>query len=115
MERPLVYPRQSLKAYGTGKQIEGTWSPGQRVVAIDDLITSGDSLLQGIAILKEAGLQVSDAVVFIDRQQGGRETLEKRGYAFHSAITLGQMLVTLEQAGRITAQQHSQVAQALGR
>ena len=112
-DRPLIYPRQALKTYGTGKQIEGVWSAGQRVVAIDDLITSGDSLLQGITILVEAGLRVSDAVILVDRQQGGRETLHKRGYTLHSAITLRQMLVTLEQAGRITAQQHAQVIRAL--
>lgn len=112
--RPLVYPRQALKAHGTGKQIEGTWSAGQRAVAIDDLITSGDSLLQGIAILEAAGLPVSDAVVLIDRQQGGRETMRERGYTLHSAVTLSQLLVTLEQAGRISAQQHSEVIQTLG-
>jgi uridine monophosphate synthetase len=111
--RPLVYPRQALKGHGTSKQIEGTWSPGQRVAAIDDLITSGDSLLQGIALLEEAGLHVSDAVVLIDRQHGGRQTLHRRGYALHSALTLSQMLVTLEQAGRISDQQHQQVRRAL--
>jgi orotate phosphoribosyltransferase len=113
MDRPLVYPRQGLKGYGTGKEVEGAWSPGQRVVAIDDLITSGDSLLQGIAVLEEAGLRVSDAVVLIDRQQGGRQVLHERGYALHSAFTLGQVLSTLEQAGRITPQQHIQVRQVL--
>lgn len=111
---PLVYPRQALKGHGTGKQVEGTWSPGQRVAAIDDLITSGDSLLQGIAALEEAGLQVSDAVVLIDRQQGGRQAMSDRGYTLHSAFNLSDMLATLAQAGRITARQHAQVIQALG-
>jgi len=113
MERPLVYPRQALKNYGTRKQVEGAWSAGQRVVAIDDLITSGDSLLQGIATLEDAGLRVADAIVLIDRQQGGRENMLKRGYALHSAITLSQLLATLEQTGRITTRQHAQVIQAL--
>lgn len=113
MDRPLLYPRQSLKGYGTGKLVEGTWSPGQRVIAIDDLITSGDSLLQGIAVLEEAGLHLSGAVVLIDRQQGGRQTLLERGYTLHSAFTLDQMLATLEQAGRISPRQHAQVTKAL--
>ena len=113
IERPLVYPRQTLKEYGTGKQIEGVWTPGQRVIALDDLITSGDSLLQGITILQEAGLQVSDAVVLVDRQQGGRQTMADRGYTLHSAMTLSRMLVTLEQHDRITTRQHTQVREAL--
>jgi uridine monophosphate synthetase len=113
MNKPLIYPRQALKAYGTGKQIEGAWSAGQRVVAIDDLITSGDSLLQGVAILEDAGLLIADAVVLIDRQQGGLETMAEGGYTLHSAVTLGQMLEILEQKGRISHQQRSQVLQAL--
>ncbi len=113
MDKSLIYPRPALKAYGTGKQIEGVWSTGQRAVAIDDLITSGDSLLQGIAILEDAGLMISDAVVLIDRQQGGRETLRERGYTLHSAVTLNQMLNILEQKGRISPQQHAQVLNAL--
>jgi orotate phosphoribosyltransferase len=113
MNRPLIYPRPALKAYGTGKQIEGAWSAGQQVAAIDDLITSGDSLLQAIAILQENGLRVLDAVVLIDRQQGGRETLLAQGYILHSAITLSQMLASLQKQGRITSQQHDQVLQML--
>jgi orotate phosphoribosyltransferase len=113
-EIPLIYPRQTLKAHGTGKQIEGSWSTGQRVVIIDDLITSGDSLLRGIAILENAGLLVSDVVVLVDRQQGGREMLSDRGYTLHCAITLSQMLTILENRDRITPQQHAQVLQTLG-
>jgi orotate phosphoribosyltransferase len=113
LNKPLIYPRQALKTYGTGKQIEGVWSAGQQVVAIDDLITSGDSLLQGIAILEAAGLQVSDAVVLIDRQQGGRKTIAERDYTLHSALTLNQMLDILKQKGRISRQQHAQVLKAL--
>jgi uridine monophosphate synthetase len=67
MDVPLIYPRQTPKSYGTGKRIEGVWQTGQKAVIVDDLITSGDSLLQGIASLKAAGLQVTDAVVLIDR------------------------------------------------
>ncbi len=113
INRPLVYPRQALKGYGTGKKVEGAWLPGQRVAAIDDLITSGDSLLQGIAVLEEVGLQVPAAVVLIDRQQGGRQTLLDRGYRLYSAFNLSQMLATLARSGRITTQQRDEVRQAL--
>ena len=58
MNVPLIYPRGTAKSYGTGKRIEGNWSAGQTVVVVDDLITSGDSLLQAIHYLREAGLQV---------------------------------------------------------
>ena len=71
MDRPLIYPRKTAKSYGTGKNIEGRWAIGQTAVVIDDLITSGDSLLETFATVKAAGLKVSEAVVLIDREQGG--------------------------------------------
>lgn len=114
MNKPLIYPRQTLKTYGTGKQIEGVWQAGQRAVAIDDLITSGDSLLQGITLLKEAGLQVFNAVVLVDRQQGGRETMRQHDYTLHSAITLSQMLQILEKRERISDQQRVEVLKTIG-
>ncbi len=114
MNKPLIYPRQTLKTYGTGKQIEGVWQAGQRAVAIDDLITSGDSLLQGITLLKEAGLQVFNAVVLVDRQQGGRETMRQHDYTLHSAITLSQILQILEKRERISDQQRVEVLKTIG-
>jgi uridine monophosphate synthetase len=113
LERPLIYPRPAAKAHGTGKTIEGAWRPGQTAVMVDDLITSGDSLLQGIAALEAAGLRVSDAVVLIDRQQGGRAAVEARGYRLHSAVTLGDMLIVLADRGRIDAAQRHQVLAGL--
>jgi uridine monophosphate synthetase len=113
LEVPLIYPRQTAKAHGTGKTIEGAWRPGQTAVMVDDLITSGDSLLQGIAALEAAGLRVSDAVVLIDRQQGGRAAVEARGYRLHSAVTLGDMLIVLADGGRIGAEQRGQVLAGL--
>lgn len=66
---PLIYPRKGVKAYGTGKQVEGVWEEGQTAVVIEDLITSGASILTAAGALEEAGLRVRDAVVLIDREQ----------------------------------------------
>ena len=79
MNRPLIYPRKTAKNYGTGKGIEGVWAIGQKVVVIDDVITSGGSIVQTIAVLKAAGLSVKDAVVLIDREQGGKKILAPKG------------------------------------
>lgn len=113
MNVPLVYPRQSTKSYGTGKQIEGRWNVGQTAVVIDDLITTGDSLLKSIAFLKAAGIRVQSAVVLIDREQGGKQTLREQGYTLFSAITLSRMLAILESKDRITYRQRAQIIQWL--
>lgn len=106
---PLIYPRQEVKAHGTRRAIEGAYAPGERVLLVDDLITRGDSKLEAIAPLEEAGLSVQDVLVLIDREQGGAEDLSRRGYRLHSVLRLTEMLAILEQLGRITPDQHQEV------
>jgi uridine monophosphate synthetase len=113
MNRPLIYPRKTSKSYGTGKNIEGRWSIGQTAVVIDDLITSGDSLLETIASVKAAGLKVTDAAVLIDREQGGREMLAAQGYRLHAVMTLHQLLQTLVEQERLTGRHRDEVLASL--
>lgn len=110
---PLIYPRKDAKGYGTGKGVEGRWEAGQTAVVIEDLVTSGDSILQAITALKGVQLQVRDAVVLIDREQGGRTALEAQGYGLHAVLTLGQLLRILEDERRISAAEHRTVLQEL--
>ena len=102
LERPLVYPRKEVKAYGTGKQVEGRFAAGETAVVVDDVITSGGSKLEAIATLEAAGLQVRDIVVLIDREEGGREPLEARGYHVHAVLRLAEIVDALVAAGRLT-------------
>ncbi|MFN2123009.1 MAG: orotate phosphoribosyltransferase [Candidatus Promineifilaceae bacterium] len=98
MNQPLIYPRKTAKSYGTGKAIEGVYTVGDTAIVIDDLVTSGDSIVQTIAALKAGGLRVTDAVVLIDREQGGAEALREEGYRLHSIMSLPYLLnVLLEQ------------------
>lgn len=113
MNVPLIYPRKTAKSYGTGKNVEGRWSIGQTAVVVDDLITSGDSILQTIATLKATGLRVTDAVVLIDREQGGRQTMEQQGYRLQSVYTLPQLLDTLVEHSRLSDRQREEVIASL--
>ena len=113
LDKPLIYPRKTAKSYGTGKNIEGRWSIGQTAVIIDDLITSGDSLLETIATIKAAGLKVHDAVVLIDREQGGRELLAEQGYRLQAVTTLRGMLDTLVEQARLSPRQRDEVLASL--
>lgn len=113
MSIPLIYPRKTAKSYGTGKEIEGVWEVGQTAVVIDDVITSGDSIMEAMIALKAAGLRVNEAVVLIDREQGGKEIMQEHGYTVHAAMTLTQLLGILEAHGRITDKQHAKVLKSL--
>lgn len=81
--------------------IEGVYEPGQRVLIVDDLINKGGSILEMANTLKEAGLEVSDAVVLIDRQVGGREMLRDKGFNVVALLGLEPMLNYLMSTAKI--------------
>jgi uridine monophosphate synthetase len=109
LDVPLIYPRKEVKNYGTERCVEGAFQPGQTALLIDDLITHGQSKLEAIALLEEAGLKVKDILVLVDREQGGQEGLDARGYAVHSMMTLSQILDALVGAGKLKAARRDEV------
>ena len=111
----MVYPRKEVKAYGTKAQIEGVFEPGQKVVVIDDLISTGGSKFEGIKKLESAGLEVKDVVVLIDRSPDGGAELAERGYRLHAVLTIGDLLDIYQKAGAIDAQKIAEVKAFLRR
>ncbi len=109
VNRPLIYPRKEVKAYGMGKSIEGVFAAGERVAVIEDLITTGGSILKAAETLEAAGLSIADVAVLIDREQGGTAALAEKGYRLHAVLTLSEILATLQTAGRISAEQRAEV------
>lgn len=101
---PMLYPRKEAKAYGTRADIEGEFEPGERAVVIDDLATTGGSKFEAIEKLTEAGLEVEDVVVLVDRQSGAAEALAAGGYRLHSVLRLDEMLANWEATGRVSAE-----------
>ena len=98
---PLIYNRKESKSHGLGKDIEGIWQPGDRVVIIEDVITTGGSIIKFVELFRSAGLVVEDAVVLLDRQQGGVENLQKQGIRAHSVLALDEVLRLLAATGHI--------------
>jgi len=97
---PMIYlhPRED----GAGNDIEGLYSPNQTALVVDDLITGGRSILETVLPLEEAGIRVRDAVVLMDRQQGGRERLRQFGINLVSILTLEVVLNYLMSSGKIS-------------
>jgi orotate phosphoribosyltransferase/uridine monophosphate synthetase len=96
---PMIYlhPRPD----DLGSDVEGIYHPNERVLIMDDLLAGGGSILETALQLGEAGLIVGDAVVLLDRQQGGRETLERQGINLVSILTLEVLMNYLMSSGKI--------------
>jgi len=111
--RPLIYPRKEVKGYGTQRAIEGAYEAGERVVVLDDLITTGESKLEAVAPLQDAGLRMQDVVVLIDRQGGGQGTLAREGLRLHAVLTLAEILDVLAAEKHISESQRARVLEWL--
>jgi orotate phosphoribosyltransferase len=106
---PMIYVRPtdgSASGVLNGHGIEGRFQPGQRVLLIDDLITTGGSILQTRAVLEAADLIVKDVVVLVDREQGGREQLRHHGYDLLHILTLRAMLTYYVNTNRISEDEY---------
>lgn len=98
---PLLLVRKEKKQYGTAKQLEGIYTKGQRCLLVEDVITSGASILETAASLEEHGVIVQDAVVFVDREQGGRRNLLKKKIQLHSIVSLTSIVNILLEEKKI--------------
>lgn len=89
---PMLIRRKEAKAYGTKKLIEGKFSVGEHCLIIEDVVTSGSSILETVNDLRGEGITVSDAIVVVDREQGGVQNTEEKGVKMHSLFTLSYLL-----------------------
>jgi len=99
---PLIYSRKEVKSYGTGKLIEGNFDKNDNVLILDDIVTDGASKIEAILPFKEAGMNVKDILVIIDREQGGKKLLTDAGYTLHSLGTLTEIVDHLSDINKIS-------------
>jgi len=92
---PMVMRRKEAKDYGTKKLVEGKFEKGQICLIIEDVVTSGASILETMIPLKAEGLQIEDAVAVLNREQGGKEKLKENGVELHSLISIFDLLKVL--------------------
>ena len=87
--------RKEAKLHGTGKLVEGPFIPGDRVVVIEDVITTGGSALKAVEGIKAAGGNILGVLALVDREEGGREALQAAGLTVHSLTTASEILPLL--------------------
>jgi orotate phosphoribosyltransferase len=89
--KPFVV-RKEPKKHGTGRQIEGNLQEGERVVVVEDVVTTAGSSLKAVKACREAGLEVVAVCCIVDRNEGGRENIEKEGLKLYSLFTIDDFL-----------------------
>jgi orotate phosphoribosyltransferase len=87
--------RKEAKTHGTGKLIEGPFAPTDRVVIIEDVITTGGSALKAIDAVKSAGATVIGVLSLVDRGEGGRERIESEGYGVRSLAGAAEIVARM--------------------
>ena len=84
--------RKSAKSHGTMQWIEGNIAGGDRVVIVDDVITTGKSTIEAISRAKEAGLEIVKVITLVDRQEGGKENIEALGFKVEPVVTREEVM-----------------------
>ena len=84
--------RKATKDHGTKSLVEGPLNGGEKVVIIEDVVTTGGSAMKAIQAVEELGCKVARVLVVVDREQGGRENLKEKGYRLESIFTAKELL-----------------------
>lgn len=93
--------RKQPKDHGTGRRIEGCFAAGDRVVVVEDVITSGGSALEACRAVEAEGGVVTAVIAILDREAGGADAIERAGYAVHSIFKVSELLEDQE-VGAVT-------------
>lgn len=109
MSKPLVYTRKDVKLHGRERKVEGVLAPGDRVLLIDDVITTGKNTTTALQSLRGEGGVVEDALVLLDREEGGKSHLEASGVKLHSVARISEVAQKLLDLDAITKAQFEQL------
>jgi len=105
LKKPFIYIRSKVKLHGRERRIEGVIMPGNRVLLVDDLVTTGLSLRKAAKNMRAEGGVVSDALVMLDREEGGKERLLKDNIKLHYLLTASEAATKLYELGTIEEDQ----------
>lgn len=110
--KPHIYVRKDLKGYGTQKKIEGDLIHGSRVLFIEDVVTTGNSLLSALKSIADFTTS-NRAVAIIDREQGAAEKFKKYNISVDSAIGIIQAIEILRDNKRISYDEYSTIIEEM--
>ena len=100
--KPLIYVRKQAKEHGTGKAVEGVTCQDMKLLMIEDVVTSGGSVINAIKSIKEEKMVITDVCAIVDRMEGATEALLAEGINLHSLLTINDITQSLFEQKLIT-------------
>jgi orotate phosphoribosyltransferase len=113
--KPMVYVRPRESKSGDQRRIEGEVMPGWRILVVDDLVTSGSTIIAAAEVLRAEGAEVEDAVVVVDRLEGAREKLAAAGISLHSITDILEVGEYLYAKNMISKENLTAITKQIGR
>jgi orotate phosphoribosyltransferase len=105
LKKPFLYVPKNVRLHGRQRRVEGILVSGERVLLIDDLVTTGLTLKKAAQAVKAEGGIVNEAVALLDREEGGKRTLEKSGIRLHVLLKVSEVANNLYEIGAIDKEQ----------
>jgi orotate phosphoribosyltransferase len=109
LSKPFLYVRKETKEHGRERRIEGLLLPGDKVLVLDDVATTGKNIIEAVEAIRGEGGVVEDAAVLLDRQQGGETNLRKIGVKLHAFTTIRRIADKLASLGTIDEVQRKEI------
>jgi orotate phosphoribosyltransferase len=101
LKKPFLYVPKTIKLHGRERRVEGVLSSGDRVLLVDDLVTTGLTLTKVAGSIRAEGGVVASAVAFLDREEGGKEKLRESGINLFALLNISEVANTLYEMGAI--------------
>ncbi|MDA4125477.1 MAG: orotate phosphoribosyltransferase [Thaumarchaeota archaeon] len=114
LKKPMVYVRSEEKGHGLGRRVEGASHPGWKALVVDDLVTTGGSLISAVEALRKGGCVVKEAAVLVDRLEGGKANLAAVGVRLNAGANINELVEILFQGKRITKRDYEAVMEQVG-
>jgi orotate phosphoribosyltransferase len=115
LRKPLIYVRKEAKSHGTQKMVEGLLLPGDRVVLVDDLVTTGHSLIEAARAIRLEGGIVEHAVVLVDRLEEGAQRLMEHNIQLHALATIRQIIDKLRELDAIEEDEYESIVERISK
>lgn len=113
LKKPFLYVRKGLRRHGRKRRVEGILVSGERVLLVDDLVTTGLTLRKAAEAIRAEGGVVDKAIAFLDREEGGREKLAKQGIQLHTLLKISEVAKILYETDSIDEESYKTITKQI--